>query len=102
MVNYDGSVFIVDLLKVRERLEFPSGANPGLDTNHLLVIAKGARFAFYLNNQPFYYLESSSVFRQGDIQLGNDDGSGSIDLAHPAIVAFDNYKIWNIRELSVP
>lgn len=102
MVNYDGSVFIVDLLKVRERLEFPSGANPGLDTNHLLVIAKGARFAFYLNNQPFYYLESPSVFRQGDIQLGNDDGSGSIDLAHPAIVAFDNYKIWNIRELSVP
>lgn len=101
-VNYDGSVFIVDLVKVGGQLEFPPIANPGLETNHLLVIAKGSKFAFYLNNQPFYYLESPSVFRQGDIHLGNGDGSGSLDLAHPAIVAFDNYRIWNIRDISIP
>lgn len=101
-VDYDGSVFIVDLLKVGGNLEFPSVANPGLETNHLLVIAKGSKFAFYLNDQPLYYLESPSTFRQGDILLGNDDGSGANDLAHPAVVAFDNFKIWNIWDISIP
>ena len=100
-VNFYGSVYIIDLLN-REQLEFPSVANPGLATNHLLVIAKGTKFAFYVNNKPFYYLESPSVFRQGDIFLGYDDGSGAIDLAHPAIVAFDNFKIWNIWDISIP
>jgi hypothetical protein len=101
-VNYDGSVRIMDLLKVGESLEFPSVAKPGLETNHLLVIAKGSKFAFYVNKQPFHYLESSSVFRQGDILLGNYDGSGAVDLAHPAIVAFDNFKIWDIWDISIP
>jgi len=98
-VNYDGSAAIGNLSKIGEKLEFPSVAKPGLETNHLLVIAKGSKFAFYMNNQPFHYLESPSVFRQGDIWLANYDGSGSVDLAHPAIVAFDNFKIWNIDDL---
>jgi hypothetical protein len=101
-VNYDGSVSIIDLLNVGESLDFPSAAKSGLETNHLLVIAKGSKFAFYVNNQPFCYLESPSVFQQGDILLGNYDGSGAVDIAHPAIVAFDNFKIWNIREIPLP
>jgi hypothetical protein len=100
-VDYYGSVFIIDLLN-REHLEFPSVANPGLETNHLLIIAKGSKFAFYVNNKPFYYLESPSVFQQGDILLGNTDGSGANDLANPAIVAFDNFKIWNIWDIPIP
>ena len=100
-VNYDGSVAIIDLVN-REDLEFPSIANRGLETNHLLVIAKGSHFAFYINNKPFYYLMSPSVSLQGDILLGNTDGSGSIDLAHPAIAAYDNFKIWNIHDISIP
>jgi hypothetical protein len=98
-VAYDGSVFIVDLLG-REHLEFSSVANPGLETNHLLVIAKGTKFAFYVNNKPFYYLDNPSAVRQGDILLGSDDGSGAVDLANPAIVAFDNFKIWNIKDIT--
>jgi hypothetical protein len=100
-VNYDGSVAIIDLIN-REHLEFPSIANRGLETNHLLVIAKGSQFSFYINNKPFNYLMSPSVSLQGDILLGNTDGSGSIDLAHPAIVAYDNFKIWNIHDISIP
>jgi uncharacterized protein YqkB len=86
----------------REQLEFSSIANPGLETNYLMVIAKGSKFAFYVNNKPFYYLESPSVFLQGDILLGNTDESGAIDLAHPAIVAFDNFKIWDIGDINIP
>jgi hypothetical protein len=89
--NYDGSVAIVDLTKNGEHLEFSSIANPGPETNHLLVIAKGSKFAFYVNNKPFYFVESPWVFRQGDIWLG------SIDIA-----AFDNFRIWDIRDITIP
>jgi hypothetical protein len=61
-----------------------------------MMIAKGSQFAFYINNKPFYYVENPSIWRwQGDILLG--DGTEGPDLG--AIVAFDNFKIWNIHDL---
>jgi hypothetical protein len=93
-VYFDGSVRLGNL--VGDHLDFPYAANPGLETNHLMMIAKGSQFAFYINNKPFYYVENPSIWRwQGDILLG--DGTEGPDLG--AIVAFDNFKIWNIYGL---
>jgi hypothetical protein len=97
-VYFDGSVTL-GLRPGDENFDFPYAANPGLETNHLLLIAKGLKLAFYMNNKPLYYYEKSSIIRQGTMDLIVDDGSGARDLAHPAIVAFDNFKIWNIYDL---
>lgn len=101
-VSFDGTVFLMNLVGEGKYLDFPFTANPGLETNHLLVIAKRSKFAFYINNEPLYYLENPSILPQDDILLRNQDGSGAVDLAHPAIVAFDNFKIWNIWDISIP
>jgi hypothetical protein len=52
-----------------------------------------------MNNKPLFYKKNPSFVRQGDIKIAIDDGSGARDLAHPAIVAFDNIKIWNVYDL---
>jgi hypothetical protein len=97
-VAYGGTVFLMELIGKGEFLDFTKAANP--DANHLLVIAKGSEFAFYVNGKPLYYLNNPSIYREGNILLGC--GSGQRDLNNPAICAFDNIKIWNIRDISIP
>ena len=70
---------------------FPSAANPGNQSNHILVIGKGSRIAIYLNNQPLFYYPNS-IFRYGDFQFW----------VHSITLAVDNFRLWNIQDISVP
>jgi hypothetical protein len=56
-------------------------------TNHILLIAKGNRFAFYLNGQPLHYAENDAL-RFG---MSWFDPTGE--------VAMDNFKIWDISDI---
>ncbi len=96
-IYYDGRITLS--LAQNKYQEFSNAAFYPLGTNHILLIAKGSKFAFYINNRPLYFSEESSVIRQGSMTLQSSDGSGARDLAHPAIVGFDNFKIWNIYDL---
>ena len=62
----------------------------GNQSNHILVIGKGSRFAIYLNDQPLSYFEST--FRPfGDFGF----------LADRTNVAIDNVKVWDIAKLAI-
>ncbi len=58
--------------------------------NHILIIAKGQTFALYVNDQPTFYQEREYVWPNGGIMLEVQDRP----------VAFDNFKIWDISDLS--
>jgi hypothetical protein len=68
--------------------EFPGVANPGDQTNHVMVIAKGSRTAYYVNNEPLLSVDISTI-RYGNLRFLADD----------TILAIDNFKIWNIYDL---
>jgi hypothetical protein len=68
--------------------DFPGVANPGEQSNHVMVIAKGSRIAFYINSEPLTAVDISSL-RYGDLRF----------FADGTILAIDNFKIWNINSL---
>jgi hypothetical protein len=70
---------------------FNNAAHKGNQSNHILVIGKGSRFAIYLNNQPLSHFESP-YGSYGDFGF----------LAGGTIVAIDNLKVWNIADISIP
>jgi len=67
--------------------DFDNVALSNNQTNHILLIAKGNRFAFYLNGQPLHYAESDAL-RFG---MSWFDATGE--------VAMDNFKIWDISDI---
>lgn len=74
-----------------DRLEF---RNPGLSNDqvhHILLIARGNRFAFYLDGQPLYYAENDEYL------FGR-----SVFYAEGGAAAMDNLKIWDISTIPVP
>jgi hypothetical protein len=76
-----------------------NAALPGYQSNHLLMIAKGGRFAFYVNDRPIYYIDGTP-YRMGNISLGAfGEGSGTSATPNTAVVAFDNFKVWEISDL---
>jgi hypothetical protein len=98
-VNYDGSLWLGGFES--EDQSFPGAAWPGTQTNHLRLIAKGSKFAFYANDQPVYFA-TDATYTWGDIWF-RAWGGGSANLAdNPMTVAFDNFKLWNIRDIAVP
>jgi hypothetical protein len=66
------------------------------NTNHLLMIVKDTRFAFFLNGQPVGYFEDKAIL-PGGMSLGTQGGD-TLDI----IAAFDNFKAWDITDLEVP
>ena len=78
----------------------PRAANPGLQSNHLLLVAKGTRFAFYVNDQPLTYLEDDTN-RWGTIMFVLPTGY-EYTFGEPVIVAFDNFKLWDISDIGIP
>lgn len=81
--------------------QFPHAAKFGYETNRLLVIAKGSEFAFYVNGEPLYYMRDTK-YAWGDIQLQSSGNNGGKTSGSASIVAFDNFKLWDISDISVP
>ena len=68
--------------------EFREAAYLDTQANHLLLIGKGSRFAFFVNGSPLYFIEDSFL------PSGNFKFSAGNFAA-----AFDNFKIWDISDL---
>ena len=77
---------------------FPLVDRPRNQANHLLLIAKGSKFAFYANGQPLYHAESTYC-PYGDLFLRVYNPNLSLG---DTVVAFDNFKIWDISDLTIP
>jgi hypothetical protein len=71
--------------------DFPRAANPGLEANHILVIGKGSKFAIFLNDVPLFHTDAPQP-TYGDFRF----------FADGTLLAIDNFKVWNIADLSVP
>jgi len=95
---YDGQVDLEGF--ERGDGQFPGAANSGLQSNHLLLIAKGTRFAFYVNGQPFAYVEDDTN-RWGTIMFVLPAGI-EYTFGNPVVVALDNFKLWDISDVAIP
>ena len=73
----------------REEYDFPTLSNNKI--HHILLIAKGDQFAFYLDNQPLAYSIND------EYPLGR-----WVFYVESGTVAIDNFKIWNIADISTP
>jgi tetratricopeptide (TPR) repeat protein len=62
----------------------------------LMVVAKGNTFALYLDGQPLAYADDPS--RPPGVEISLFAHSNAAERS--AIVAFDNFKIWNLADLS--
>ena len=96
IISDGGGTFI---RMVNDTAQHFTANSQGNQTDHLLLIAEDTKFAFYLNGQPLYYTENNSYLPYGDFLLGvrnNNPSQGD------TIVAFDNFKIWDISDLSIP
>jgi hypothetical protein len=69
-------------------------ANPGTQTNHLLVIAKGPEITLFLNGEPLAHFSDPSSAR-GNVGVFVKSNSSF----WKAEGAFDNYRIWDISDL---
>jgi hypothetical protein len=74
-----------------DNVEFKKVALSNSQSNHFLLIAKGNRFAFYLNGQPLFYTEND-LYRFGR----------SVFYVESGTVAMDNLKIWDIAAIPTP
>ena len=97
-LNYDGSVWLGGF---GSDPSFSSAALTGYETNHLMLIVKGSEFAFYANEKPLYYTNDNK-YQWGDIWFRAWGGGSANITDNPAIVAFDNFIIWNIQDISIP
>lgn len=97
-VNTHGLIYFVTDGKERTNLEIPTSAKSGQAKNHLLLIAKDKQIAFFLNGAPFYQTNTASYTTQKGIVIGCW-GESPTNLRLPCVVAFDNFKIWDISDL---
>lgn len=73
------------------RMEFDSPALSNNQTHRVLLIAKGNRFAFYLDSQPLYYT-TNDEYNFGRCVFYVESGT----------IAMDNLRIWDLSDISVP
>jgi tetratricopeptide (TPR) repeat protein len=97
-VWYDGRVDLYGLES--GELSFSDAANPGVQSNHVLLIAKGTRLAFYINGHPLIYAEDDRN-RWGTIMFELPTGS-EYTFGQPVAVALDNFKLWDISDIAIP
>jgi hypothetical protein len=92
-MDNNGSIYII----VFGEMKFNAIVGTPYGPNHVLVIAKGDRYAFFVNNQPFYYMVDT-LYRPDNISLSAMP-VGSDSPGTPVVAAFDNIKIWYISDL---
>jgi hypothetical protein len=68
--------------------DFQGVANPGIQSNHVMVIAKGSKIAIFINGTALFSTEINLI-RYGDLNFFADN----------TILAIDNFKVWNISDL---
>jgi len=81
-----------DVRKTLRMQDFDWG---GAEMVRMLLIAKGTQFAFFLNDEPFGFLEHAG-YRAGGWYLG---GGGTDGGTLDTVLAFDNFRIWDITGL---
>ena len=87
-INHDGS-FSLNWPPTQRTINITSGmTRSDSRNNHILIIAKGSRFAFYANGQPLYFLTDTTISQRGRIKF-----------TAYAMIALDNLKIWDISDL---
>jgi hypothetical protein len=93
-VHHDGDVELYFKTAAAEDawtdFSYPKAAHGGDQANHFLVIGKGLKFAVYLNGEPLSYVESGYC-KYGDFNFLADD----------TVFALDNFKVWNIADISI-
>jgi len=100
-IHYDGSASM-QCHPWESSAGFDNVAKAGTQSNHILVIAKRPGYAFYINGQPLYYLEIENL-NWGSIGLKAYHEKGDPSMADcDFIVAFDNFKIWDLSDISIP
>jgi len=70
--------------------DYPDAARPGLSSNHVLIIVKDQAVALFVNNRPTHYGALPILWKNGGMEWSFGD-----------TVAFDNFKIWDISDLSL-
>jgi serine/threonine protein kinase len=91
--NGNITLFMTDWYKKRDFNYFPpSKAFGDYKTNHMLIIARGNRYAFYVNGIPVHYLEDVYYFTSEPIRFNIFDGGNTA-------VALDNLKIWDLEKI---
>lgn len=74
----------------------PNVRKPDYETNQVMAILKGNQLAFYINGQPAG-LVTDDTFSKGTIGLAAGTSSDT-----PLEVHYDNLKVWDISDLSLP
>jgi hypothetical protein len=72
-------------------VEFRNSTLSNDQVHHILLIAKGNRFAFYLDSQPLYYAENDE-YLFGRAVFFSEHGA----------TALDNLRIWDISKMPTP
>lgn len=70
---------------------------PGYDVNRLTIVARGPRIAIYVNQEPVWLIEDSSISK-GGFTLGVENMSATGKLLQ---AQFDNLRIWDIASVPV-
>lgn len=83
---YDGEVIVERYLQQAESLA--RAAEPGGSVNHVLILVKDEAVALFINDQPVYYGDLPSGFKNGEASWG-----------FGANIAYDNFEIWNLNDL---
>jgi basic membrane protein A len=94
-IRYDG---VVEVYGVGD---FPGAAHSALQSNHLVLIAKGAQFALFINDRPLTYFEDDTS-RWGTIVFELPRGAEYVFADRQISVALDNFKLWDVSDVSLP
>jgi tetratricopeptide (TPR) repeat protein len=83
---YGGEVIVNRYLQQAESLA--RAAEPGGSVNHVLILVKDEAVALFINDQPVYYGDLPSGFKNGEASwfFGSN-------------IAYDNFEIWNLNDL---
>jgi hypothetical protein len=90
-VLYTGTVTL-EFYNAQRSESFPRVARAGNESNHFLVIARGATIAIFINDIPLYSTEEPAP-TSGDFQFFADDNTA---------LGIDNVKVWNLGNLDLP
>lgn len=93
-LEYSGDVEIgfEELGSPGKHTRLPDVARPGANVNnHVLILVKDQAVALFVNDRPVYYGTLPILWKNGGMEWSFGD-----------TVAFDNFKVWDISNLSLP